>query len=97
MSARQWQKGTIKAIGYDNKGKQLCTTEKKTAGVPVALRLTSITHPKGMQANGHDLALIEVEVVDANGNRCPLAMNMIHFKLLAIGYWPLAYPGSSVV
>jgi len=83
----QWQKGTIKAIGYDEQGKQLCTTEKKTAGVPVALRLTSITHPKGMQANGHDLALVEVEVVDANGNRCPIAMNMINFKLEGEAEW----------
>nr|MBP6687658.1 DUF4982 domain-containing protein [Lacibacter sp.] len=83
----KWQKGTIKAVGYDEKGNQLCTTEKKTAGVPVSLRLKSITHPKGMQANGHDLALVEVEVIDADGNRCPLAMNMINFKLDGEAEW----------
>jgi beta-galactosidase len=83
----KWEKGTIKAVGYDEKGKQVCTTEKKTAGAPVALRLTSITHPKGVQANGHDLGLFEVEVVDANGQRCPLAMNMINFKLEGEAEW----------
>ena len=83
----KWQKGTIKAVGYDEKGKLICTTEKKTAGAPVAVRLTAITHPKGVQANGHDLALFEVEVVDANGQRCPLAMNMINFKLDGEAEW----------
>ncbi|HLO38386.1 MAG TPA: hypothetical protein VK173_07850, partial [Lacibacter sp.] len=42
---------------------------------------------KGVQANGHDLALFEVEVVDANGQRCPLAMNMINFKLEGEAIW----------
>jgi beta-galactosidase len=83
----KWQRGTIKAIGYDEKGKQICSTEKKTAGAPVALRLTAITHPKGIQANGHDLALYEVEVVDANDQRCPIAMNMINFKLEGEAIW----------
>jgi len=83
----KWQKGTIKAIGYDEKGKQLCSTEKKTARIPFALRLTPITHPKGVQANGHDLALFEVEVIDANGQRCPIAMNMIKFKLEGEAIW----------
>lgn len=82
-----WQKGTIKAIGYDAVGKQICIAQKSTAGEPVALRLKAITHPKGMQANGHDLALVEVEVIDANGNCCPVAMNMIHFKLNGEAEW----------
>ncbi|RXK61809.1 glycoside hydrolase family 2 protein [Lacibacter luteus] len=83
----KWQTGIIKAIGYDVNGKQLCSTQKTTAGKPVALRLKSITHPKGMQANGHDLALVEVEVIDAKGQRCPLAFNTINFKLEGEAEW----------
>ncbi|MGB3007244.1 MAG: DUF4982 domain-containing protein, partial [Chitinophagaceae bacterium] len=83
----QWQSGTVKAIGYDKNGKQICSTEKSTAGHPVALRLKALTHPKGMQANGHDVSLIEVEVVDSKGNRCPIAMNMINFKLEGEAEW----------
>ncbi len=82
-----WKKGTVKAIGYDAAGRQICSAQKSTAGEPVALRLKAITHPKGMQANGHDLALVEVEVVDANGNRCPVSMNMIHFSLNGEAEW----------
>jgi beta-galactosidase len=82
-----WQKGNITAIGYDNKDKQIVETKKLTAGVPAAIRLKSITHPKGLQANGHDLALIEVEVIDEKGNRCPTALNMINFDLKGEAEW----------
>jgi len=82
-----WKAGTIMATGYDKAGKQICITKIVTAGNPSALRLKAITHPKGMQANGQDLALIEVEVVDENGNRCPVAMNMINFSLEGEAAW----------
>lgn len=82
-----WKPGTISAIGYDKNGKQVCTTQKITAGPPVAIRMKSITHPNGLQANGHDLALIEVEVIDAKGNRCPTALNLIHFSLTGEAEW----------
>ena len=38
----EWKPGNISAIGYDLKGKQLCSTQINTAGTPVALRLTNI-------------------------------------------------------
>ncbi|HEX7844292.1 MAG TPA: beta-galactosidase, partial [Chitinophagaceae bacterium] len=82
-----WTPGTISAIGYDKNGKQVCATSKMTAGSPTAIRLKAITHPKGLQANGHDLALVEVEVVDAKGNRCPTALNMINFSLAGEAEW----------
>ncbi len=82
-----WKAGTISAIGYDKNGKQTCTTKIITAGKPAALRLKGITHPNGVQANGHDLALIEVEVIDAKGNRCPTAMDMINFSLTGEADW----------
>lgn len=83
----RWKTGTIAAIGYDKNGKQICTTKIITAGKPVGLRLTSITNPNGLQADGHDLALIQVEVVDAKGNRCPTALNMINFSLDGEAEW----------
>lgn len=38
-------------------------------------------------ADGHDLALVEVEVVDQKGNRCPTALNMINFSLEGPAEW----------
>jgi hypothetical protein len=82
-----WFPGTISAIGYDKGGKQLCSTQKNTTGQAVALRLTNIKSPKGFIADGHDLALVEVEVVDAKGNRVPTALNMISFTMNGPAVW----------
>jgi beta-galactosidase len=62
--------GSIKAVGY--KGKvAVVTQELTTAGPPAAIKLILHTAPGGMRADGEDIALIDVEVVDAKGNRCP--------------------------
>lgn len=82
-----WQPGTIAAIGFDEKGEQLCTAQLNTVGEPVALRLTNIERPFPLLANGQDLSLVEVEVIDAKGNRCPTALNMINFTLDGPAEW----------
>lgn len=82
-----WQRGTIAAKGYDANGKLICTTQKTTTGAPVALRLSSIKRPVPFIADAHDLSLVEVEVVDAKGNRCPTALNTIHFTLDGPAEW----------
>lgn len=83
----QWAAGTLKAVGYNQSGTPICVQEKHTTGPAYALRLKSFQHPMGMQANGHDLVLVEVEVVDKAGNRCPLAMDSIRFSLTGEGEW----------
>ncbi|MBC7723038.1 MAG: discoidin domain-containing protein, partial [Pedobacter sp.] len=52
-----------------------------------AIKLTAITNPKGLVANGQDLALVEFEVVDSKGNRCPTALNTINFNITGNGIW----------
>lgn len=83
----KWQAGSIRAVGYSKDGKKLSEQTKKTSGSAYALRLKSYTHPKGVLANGHDLILAEVEVVDKQGNRCPIAMDTIHFTLTGAAEW----------
>lgn len=82
-----WAPGVLRAVGYDARGRKLCETEKRTAGPAVAIRLTPYTHPCGLRADGADLALVEVEVVDAHGQRCPTNMNMINFELSGPAEW----------
>lgn len=82
-----WLPGSISAVGYDAAGKGIVTTQKTTTSAPVALRLTNIPNPKGLMADGHDLALVEVEVVDAKGRRVPTALNMINFSMTGPAEW----------
>jgi hypothetical protein len=83
----EWKAGNISAVGYDKNNKQICSDVINTVGVPVALRLTAIKRLVEFIADGHDLALIEVEVVDAKGNRCPTALNMINYTLNGPAEW----------
>ena len=46
-----------------------------------------MTAPDGFKADGADLALVEIEVVDKEGRRCPLDNTMIDFKLEGQGEW----------
>lgn len=81
----KFKPGTIKAIGFNKEGKQVCVNEIKTAGKPYKLELSTIERPGGTLANGSDYAIVQVEVVDENGNRCPTALNMIDFEVKGKG------------
>lgn len=83
----EWQSGEIKAVGYDANGKKITEDSKKTAGEPFAIKLTTRTSPNGFRADGNDIAMIDVEVVDKDGNRCPTALNLINFTLSGEAEW----------
>lgn len=87
FSKVKYEPGMIQAIGYDAGGKRICETSLATAGEPDAIKLTPIASPAGWKADGHDLVLVEAEVVDAKGNRCPTALNMIQYKLEGAAEW----------
>lgn len=82
-----FQPGTLTAIGYNAQHHPLVTTALTTAGAPAAIRLTLHTGPGGLHADGSDLALIDVEVIDKSGRRVPTALNMIHFTLTGAAEW----------
>jgi beta-galactosidase len=82
-----WEFGTIKAVSYNAKGEKLSEDTKVTAGEPFAIKLTPHTNPNGMLADGADVALIDVEVVDKNGVRCPTNNAMIEFSISGNASW----------
>lgn len=82
-----WVSGAVTAIGYDEAGKELCRQEIVTADKPHSVRLTLRQGPGGLKADGADLSLVDVEVVDAKGNRCPTALNLINFELEGPAEW----------
>ncbi len=85
-----WEAGEIKAVAYRNRQPAASET-KRTAGAPVALRLTPLLGPLGFQADGSDVALIDVEVVDAGGQRCPTFQERVDFDLAGPGVWRGGY------
>lgn len=82
-----YQPGRIEAIGYDKDGKQRTFSTIETVGEAKALKLTKLTGPDGVHADGADIVLVQVEVVDVQGRRCPLANDTIDFKLTGPMEW----------
>ena len=82
-----YEAGTLEAVSYTD-GKAVTSRDTlSTAGEPVQLRMTTIENPEGMKADGADMVLVQVEVVDKQGRRCPLDDRMIHFQLWGEGQW----------
>jgi len=79
--------GTLEAIAYDAAGKSVASYKLRTAGAPASIRLTLHTGPVGLHADGSDLALIDVEVVNAHGQRVPSANPMVTFDLTGPAEW----------
>ena len=81
-----FEPGKIEAVGY-NAGKEVTRYAIQTAGEPAAIRLSKIENPSGWKADGADVSLVQIEVVDAQGRRCPLANDMIHYELEGPAEW----------
>ena len=82
-----YQPGILQAIAYDNQHRRIAETQIETAGKPALIRLTPHVSPTGLHADGSDLALVDVEVVDAQGRRVPTALNLIQFTLDGPAEW----------
>lgn len=83
----QWEKGCIEAVSYLEDGTEASRSSIKTIGDPKELKLSLIQGPNGTYADGADLVLVQIEVVDENGDRCPLANNMVKFDLQGPAEW----------
>ncbi|MDR1673755.1 MAG: DUF4982 domain-containing protein [Bacteroidales bacterium] len=82
-----FEAGAIKAVAYDGEGKEVGSDVIVTAGAPASVRMKLIQGAHGFYADGADMVLVEVEVADAAGNRCPLANNLITFAVAGPVEW----------
>jgi len=82
-----WATGSVKAVGYNASGAQVASHEIRTAGPATAIKLTPTVGPNGLQADGADVAMFDVEVLDANGNRRPDDEARIDFATTGPGTW----------
>lgn len=72
----KFEPGTLTAVAYKN-GTKVSEDKKETVGEPVKLRMRWVT-PNN---EGTGLLLAEIEAVDAQGRRHPLAHDMLHFNV----------------
>ena len=77
-----YEPGTLEAVGSDGSRYPL-----ETVGEPYQLKLTTIENPQGIKADGADMVLVQVEVVDKQGRRCPLDNRTVHFSLWGEAQW----------
>ena len=75
------ESGRIEAIARDAKGSEIARDVIETAGTPAELVLKPHTGPKGWLADGSDIAVVDVKLVDANGRLYPIAENKVTFTL----------------
>jgi len=73
-----YEAGELRAVAYKN-GEPIGETLVKTAAAAHHLSLSP--DRTNLDANGMDLCYITIEMVDAEGNVCPLAMDMLEFKV----------------
>ncbi len=79
----KYSPGTLSAKGY-NKGSVAATDVVETVGAPAALVLKS--ERTILAADGEDLALVEVDVVDAKGRVVPTSDNYVSFAVKGAGH-----------
>jgi beta-galactosidase len=73
-----YEPGKLTAISR-KAGKVVLTSEIKTANEPVAIRLTP--DRSVIKIDGKDLSFVTVELLDKDGNACPLANQLVKFSV----------------
>jgi len=74
--------GVLEARGTKN-GRVVLTEKRETTGKPESIKLTA--DRTEIDANGEDLTILRVEVLDKDGRAVPTADNMIQFKITGEG------------
>jgi beta-galactosidase len=78
----KYEPGVIEARGSKD-GKVVLTEKRETTGPAVAIRLTA--DRTEIDADGEDVAILKVEVLDKEGRAVPTADNLIGFKVSGAG------------
>ena len=73
-----YQSGALEATGYRD-GRLLKTARIETTGP--AARIVLSTDRTTLDADGHDVAIVAVSAVDAEGRRVPIASDLIRFSV----------------
>lgn len=79
----KYEPGTLSAKGYNPEGKVIAASRVETTGAPAAIMLEP--DRANLAADGRDISLITVKIVDAQGRIVPAANNEVKFKVIGAG------------
>ena len=74
-----YQPGEIKVVAYGADGKPAAEKTVKTAGEPAQIKL--IPEKKRILCDRNDLAFVELQILDKDGNLCPRANTMVFVRV----------------
>jgi beta-galactosidase len=77
-----YQPGSLAAVAYAG-GKIVARDEVRTAGAAARIRL--LADRSVIRADGDDLSFVTVRVEDKDGNLCPLADDLVSFRVTGAG------------
>ncbi|MGN0855531.1 MAG: sugar-binding domain-containing protein [Kiritimatiellia bacterium] len=73
--------GSCEAVARNAQGKVIARDRLETAGAAVKLEMAVMTGPEGWLADGADIAVVDLKLVDAKGRVLPLADDKVAFSL----------------
>jgi beta-galactosidase len=79
-----YEPGTLFANGYGADGRVIAQTSVETTGAPAAIALEP--DRTTVAADGQDISLITVKIVDVQGRTVPVADNRVTFKVTGAGH-----------
>lgn len=83
----EYKSDELIAVAMDEAGNIESTDTLVTSGEASSIKLSLIANPTGWKADGNDVALVQVEIVDAAGRRCPLDNRLVTFILKGAAEW----------
>ena len=75
------ERGKVEAVARDAAGKEIAREAIETVGEAARLELKVTTGEDGFRADGSDIAMIDVALVDANGRVLPYASDKVEFEM----------------
>ena len=79
----KYEPGELMVVALDENNQPVDTAYVRTAGKPAGIRFDY--DGRRIKADGEDLAYVTVNIVDADGNVCPLADNKVTFEVTGTG------------
>ena len=90
----KYEPGELMVVALDENSQPVDTAYVRTAGEPAGIRLDY--DGRRIKADGEDLAYVTVNIVDAEGNVCPLADNEVTFEVTGKGIFKACANGNPI-